>query len=99
MSAAAYERSKEIRRLCQTCEERKARVSYHGIVKADRDHTLCFQCFRAERERQRAQLLAGVVTPTPLRAQFQTIPPLTARKIEHRRRMLAHLTSARAATR
>jgi hypothetical protein len=67
------------------------------VVKADRDHTLCFQCFRAERERQRAQVLASVATPTPLPAPFHIVPALSARRIEHRRRMLAHLTSAGAA--
>jgi len=46
-------------RLCQTCGERRAQYIRHGIVKADRTHTLCFECFRAERNRFRARRLAG----------------------------------------
>ena len=46
-------------RLCQTCGERRAQYIRHGIVKADRTHTLCFECFRAERNRVRARRLAG----------------------------------------
>jgi hypothetical protein len=45
-------------RLCQTCGERRAQYIRHGIVKADRTHTLCFECFRAERNRFRARRLA-----------------------------------------
>ena len=46
-------------RLCQTCGERRAQYIRHGIVKADRTHTLCFECFRAERNRVSARGLAG----------------------------------------
>ena len=45
-------------RLCQTCGERRAQYIRHGVVKADRTHTLCFECFRAERNRFRARRLA-----------------------------------------
>jgi hypothetical protein len=38
---------------CAGCGDRPARFRYHGEVRADRDHNLCFQCFRAERDRQR----------------------------------------------
>ena len=48
--------SRQVRRLCQACHERRARFRYRGEVRADRDHTLCFECYRAERNRQR---LAG----------------------------------------
>ena len=41
-------------RLCVECREQPARFKYRGRVRADRDHTLCFRCFRAERDRQRA---------------------------------------------
>jgi hypothetical protein len=45
-------------RLCQTCGERRAQYMRRGVVKADRTHTLCFECFRAERNRFRARRLA-----------------------------------------
>jgi hypothetical protein len=51
-------RSKQVRRLCQFCHERKARFQYRGHVRADRNHTLCFECYRAERNRQLARQLA-----------------------------------------
>jgi hypothetical protein len=53
-------------RLCQTCGERRAQYIRHGIVKADRTHTLCFECFRAERNRVRARGLAGEGWLAPL---------------------------------
>jgi hypothetical protein len=54
-------------RLCQTCGERRAQYIRHGVVKADRTHTLCFECFRAERNRFRARSLAdaGRLAPLP----------------------------------
>jgi hypothetical protein len=85
MSATAMNQSKAIRQLCETCRERKARFEYRGHVKADRDHTLCFQCYRAEHDRRRATMLSGV-KPAMLRAPFQQV--LTTRELQHRRRML-----------
>ncbi|MEN3339933.1 MAG: hypothetical protein V7647_3609 [Acidobacteriota bacterium] len=41
-------------RLCIECREQQARFKFRGRVRADRDHTLCFRCFRAEVDRQRA---------------------------------------------
>ena len=32
---------------CAECRQRRARFRFRGVVKADDDHTLCFQCFRA----------------------------------------------------
>ena len=92
MSEAAHSQSKEVRRRCESCEQRKARFRFRGVVKADRDHTLCFECFRAERERRRAQLLAEV----PRAAAITFIPgrpSLTPRQFLHRRQMLEHLQS------
>ena len=68
MSASAYGESKQARRQCVYCGIRKARFRYRGVVKADRDHTLCFECFRAERNRRRARLLASIPPPRPLKA-------------------------------
>jgi hypothetical protein len=57
MSATAFAHSKIHRRLCQVCHERKARFAFRGRVKADDDHTLCFECYRAEYERRGAAAL------------------------------------------
>ncbi len=43
---------------CSGCGDRPARFRYHGEVRADRDHNLCFQCFRAEHDRQRLRAAA-----------------------------------------
>jgi hypothetical protein len=103
MSAAASHLSKRVRRACQSCRERKARFQYAGRVKADRDHSLCFECYRSERERRRARQLAQVPPGRPLRLPFEDAPPvavqlerggLSERAIAHRRRMLEHLKAA-----
>ena len=57
MSFSALHRAHGFRKLCQGCHERKARFQYRGIVRADRDHTLCFECYRSERDRQRSRSL------------------------------------------
>ena len=49
--------SKRFRTLCAACQERKARFKYRRQVRADRDHTLCFECHRAEVNRARAHRL------------------------------------------
>jgi len=46
-------------RLCLGCGARRALFSYRGTVKADRDHNLCFECYRAEVNRLRARRLAA----------------------------------------
>jgi len=90
MSEAAYDLSKSVRRLCKSCAERKALFRYRGVVKADRDHTLCFECYRVERDRLRAQRLAEVPAARPLPFP-EMARALTARQLEHRHRMLVHL--------
>jgi hypothetical protein len=60
MSFAAARESKQTGKNCESCRQRKARFRYRGVVRADRDHTLCFECYRSERDRRRAQLLAAV---------------------------------------
>ena len=53
-----------VRRQCLECGDRPARFQYRGVVKADADHTLCFQCYRAMCERARARrLVTGVWLP------------------------------------
>lgn len=91
MSMTARHESRKARQACQHCRERKARYQYRGEVRADRNHTLCFACYRSERERQRAQGLAQVDP----QVQRSLVPvrssPLSEREIAHRRRMMAHL--------
>jgi len=57
MSCTALRQIIELRKLCQGCRGRKARFQYRGVVRADQDHTLCFECYRVERDRQRAREL------------------------------------------
>ena len=93
MSLTAAHASKQARRSCQACLDRKARFRHHGSVKADRDHVLCFACYRSERDRCRAQRL----TELPLQVRLATpSSALGTREIAHRQRMLAHLMSSRA---
>lgn len=95
MSETAFKHSKGDRRLCQACRERKARFQYRGEVRADRDHTLCFECFRSNRDHARALRLAGLQRPLPL--GVGSLPEsLDARQLAHRQRMLTHLESQRA---
>ena len=94
MSMAAIHESKQLKQFCQRCRERKARFQYRGVVRADRDHTLCFECFRSERDRQRASRLASVATK-PLRSPFVGDLRLSPAEVTHRRAMLAHLQIGR----
>lgn len=55
MSRSAIHGSKQLRQRCQRCRDRKARFRYRGAVRADGDHTLCFECYRSERERRRGK--------------------------------------------
>ena len=73
--------------LCQRCRDRKARFRYRGVVRADRNRTLCFECYRSERNRPGAQRLSGHTLPLP--TPFGRT--LDERQIAHRERMLAHL--------
>jgi hypothetical protein len=89
MSDSAFKHSKEGRRLCQRCQDRKAKFQYRGQVRADRDHTLCFECFRSQRDRNRARAITSPQFRLPLEAPRQ----LTERQVAHRRQMLAALAS------
>jgi len=84
MSCAAAHESKKVLRMCPRCCDRKARFQYRGAVRADRDHILCFECYRSETNRQRAL--------KPVESPFGR--PLSRREMDHRRRMLQHLQGA-----
>jgi len=108
MSEGKRRVSREGRRhLCAACRARKAKFQYRGEVRADRQHVLCFQCFRSARERLRAwQIREGVAAGPPARAEPEASPLRATRpsrpdggravirsdrQLEHRRAMLAHL--------
>ena len=91
MSDRAFKHSKEARRLCQRCQDRKAKFQYRGQVRSDRDHTLCFECFRSQRNHHRALALTGAGRPRPVGPRFAHSPMLTKEQIAHRWRMLANL--------
>jgi len=90
MSTTARHENRNARRLCQSCRDRNARFQYRGQVRADRDRTLCFECYRSERKRRRAHTLSAMDLPM-LRRLFPPSPTLSERQIEHRLQMLAHL--------
>jgi hypothetical protein len=50
----AGRRGRAVRKVCAGCERHRALFRYHGVVKWDRFHTLCFNCYRAQRDRARA---------------------------------------------
>jgi hypothetical protein len=60
-------RSAPARHLCAVCGTRPARFQYRGVVRADRTHTLCFQCFRAAANRARVLSIgrASEALPVP----------------------------------
>jgi hypothetical protein len=91
-----HRRLKRVKTLCAACRERKARFRYCGEVRAGRDHTLCFECYRGEVNRDRARRLSELATP--LRAPSPFGPPepvgrgvLEDRQVAHRQQMLDHL--------
>jgi hypothetical protein len=92
-----HRRSKRARVLCAACQERKARFRYRREVRADRDHTLCFECYRSEVNRTRARRLAEGTRPVagdatrPLLASPFGGRTLDHRQFAHRQRMLEHL--------
>jgi hypothetical protein len=55
MSWAAAYQSKSVRKICHRCRARKARFQYRSVVKSDREHVLCFECYRSEVNRQRSR--------------------------------------------
>ena len=68
--AAARRLDRHERHVCRQCRVHRARFRYRGAVRADRDHTLCFRCYRSEVERARARRLNEVTTRPPLKMQL-----------------------------
>jgi hypothetical protein len=94
MSFTATRHSKNTAKTCESCRARKARFQFRGSVRADRDHTLCFACFRAERERRRAATLVASepLAGTGLIGRMR----LSRGQVRHREQMLEHLAGAQA---
>ena len=95
-SSEAHRRSKRVRTLCAACRERKARFTYRGEVRADRDHTLCFECYRGEINRARARRMTEWMIPLPTPSPFghqqsACSRVLDERQLAHRQLMLEHL--------
>ena len=94
----------DAKHVCEGCRERKARFQYRGVVKADRAHTLCFACFRSERDRLRARALATAEAGGHTDASAAAAPggplisnrpvTMTPAQRAHRFRMLTHLRRA-----
>jgi hypothetical protein len=104
MSVTAARASRLARRSCESCRERRARFQYRGQVRADRHHTLCFECFRRARERARARTfrLQGTLPlqpPAVLPPAVGPVPVLTARQRAHRQAMLSHILHTQAGSR
>jgi hypothetical protein len=51
------------KRLCRQCKKRPARFEYRGLVKSDRQHDLCLECFRSARDAQQAELFSDELVP------------------------------------
>lgn len=94
-SSERHRHSKRFRTLCAACQARKARFRYRRQVRADRNHTLCFECYRGELNRARARRLTEqparpIVSPF---SAWQAVGArvLDARQVTHRQRMLEYL--------
>ena len=77
----------------------ESQVQVPGEVRADRDHTLCFQCYRADINPTRSRRLRERASPPGLRSSssprdLACSRVLDARRIAHRQRMLDHLQRA-----
>lgn len=61
--------------LCLACGRRRPLFFYRGVVKADHDHNLCFECYRDESNRLRARRLgaapagSAIANPAPRPSQ------------------------------
>jgi hypothetical protein len=95
-SRERHRRTRRFKVLCAACRERKARFRFRGEVRADRDHSLCFECYRGEINRARARRLREPAAWPTLSEPPAVVGTraLDARQIAHRQRMLSHLRRA-----
>ena len=73
-SSERHRRLKRMRILCAACQERKARFRYRGEVRADPDHTLCFERHRGEVNRARARRLTELAHTSQLQHPLAVAP-------------------------
>lgn len=61
---------------CRLCRQRHARFEYRGVVKWDRFHELCFRCYRAVVNAQRARRLtaAAPLEGAPVHERLDVVP-------------------------
>ena len=100
MSFAAAPESRRIRQTCHSCsppsQERFGAASDHqpSLYEPRRGTVLCFECYRSELNRQRAQGLEASPSTSPLPPFFSEARQLTTAEIAHRRQMLGFLQRA-----
>ena len=46
-------------RLCRLCQRYRAKFTFMGHVKRDKDHDICHRCYRSLRDMNRASTLLG----------------------------------------
>jgi len=66
----------------------------HGSNELRRGTVLCFECYRSELNRQRAQELEATPSTLPLPPFFSESRQLTGAEVAHRRQMLGFLQLA-----
>ena len=100
MSFGAAHESRIAIETCKSCRERNVRIGSPGAVRGDQHHhgslcgprrasTLCFECWRSERDRRGPPLSAGVRFYQPTRSPLLPLRSLGPSDIAHRRLMLA----------
>jgi hypothetical protein len=70
--AAARRLGRHERHVCLECHAHPARFQYRKQVRADRNLTLCFRCFRAQIERNRARLFFDISRPAPQKMSWHS---------------------------
>ena len=91
MSFAAAHESKRVRQICKSCRDRPP-----SLNELRRGTVVCFECYRSEVNRQRAQRLSAVPSALPLPPFFSSARQLTSAEVAHRRQMLGYLQRSRA---
>jgi hypothetical protein len=102
MSFAAAAESERVRQTCHSCcppsQERFGAACDHqpSLYEQWRGTVLCFECYRLELNRQRAERPEAVPSTLPLPPFFSEARQLTSAEIAHRQQMLGHLQRSRA---
>ena len=97
MSFAAADESKRVRQTCHSCrrasQERFGSPRDHqpSLYEPRRGTVLCFECYRSELNRQRAERRQAVHSTSLLPPFFSEARQLTSAEIAHRRQMLGFL--------